>query len=67
LVCCALKVAAEKVVVGYYNGYSLVAPDALPYHKVTHINYVFGVSYRYGTPSGIFVQFNHHGNKIRKN
>ncbi|KAI0242584.1 hypothetical protein L0F63_000531 [Massospora cicadina] len=66
LVCCALKVATEKVVVGYYNGYSFLAPNALPYDKVTHINYVFGVSYRDEARHNIFVHFNQHGNKIRE-
>ncbi|KAI0218199.1 hypothetical protein L0F63_006460, partial [Massospora cicadina] len=62
---CALKVAAEKVVVGYYVPQSRVAPKALPYDKVTHINYGFGLLNRREDPTFIYFNRYYDGNKMR--
>ncbi|KAJ9059075.1 hypothetical protein DSO57_1006207 [Entomophthora muscae] len=46
-------VAGDKVVVGYYVPWGKVSPSELSYHKVTHINYGFGVLKNRGDPSEI--------------
>ncbi|KAJ9068703.1 hypothetical protein DSO57_1026045 [Entomophthora muscae] len=62
----ALKVTAEqKVVVGYYVPWGKVAPEALPYEKVTHINYGFGVVYKRDDPASIVVDRYYDGSKMR--
>ncbi|KAJ9073180.1 hypothetical protein DSO57_1019229 [Entomophthora muscae] len=55
----------EKVVVGYYVPWGKVAPEALPYDKVTHINYGFGVLYKREDPTSIFVDRYYDGSKMR--
>ncbi|KAI0244325.1 hypothetical protein L0F63_004704 [Massospora cicadina] len=57
---------ADKVVVGYYVPWGKVGPEALPYDKVTHINYGFGVLYKKEDPASIFIDRYYDGNKIRE-
>ncbi|KAJ9059073.1 hypothetical protein DSO57_1006205 [Entomophthora muscae] len=58
-------VAGDKVVVGYYVPWGKVSPSELSYHKVTHINYGFGVLKNRGDPSEISFDEFYDGNALK--
>ncbi|KAJ9072586.1 hypothetical protein DSO57_1025966 [Entomophthora muscae] len=63
---CLFAGAVSGIVVGYYAPWGQKEPWALPYNKITHLNYAFGSLHTHATPAKITFDDAVDGLKLRE-